>query len=157
MLTAKQYEAVGRLTITFNDIDQMLDMWLPDILGNPEPSVAFLIAGNEMFFKRKIEFSKKLLKAILDDQSAAKPEIDAVSELLEKAKALNGQRNQYVHSVAFVDYKERRRKLRTDKGVIECNEDEVMALADKAGDITVKLSQAFQKLQTILIKLRCGK
>jgi len=33
VLTAKQYEAIGRLALAFNEIDEMIDMYLPTFSG----------------------------------------------------------------------------------------------------------------------------
>jgi hypothetical protein len=154
MLTAEQFEAIGRLTIAFNEIEHLLDMYLPDILGNPEPSVAFLIAEAQSSVSRKIEFLKKLLEEISRDRPAAQSEITTVVGLLDKAKELSGRRNDYVHAFAFVDFKAKKRNLRTKKGVIECNANEILAVANEMDLFTVPLSQALHDLKTVLIKLR---
>lgn len=107
------------MTLAFNDIEHMIDMWVPSILGNPEASVAFLVAGKEKFAKRKIKFVRDLLEAFQQDRQAARLEIETVQQLLDKANLLYGRRNQYVHACAFVDYTARKRKLRTRTGVIQ--------------------------------------
>ena len=156
MLTQNQYEAIGRLALAFNEIDQMLDMYLPDILGNPEPTVAFFVAESQNFAARKIDFFKNLLKAILRDRPTAQAEILTVLALLDKAKAFSGQRNDYIHAFAFVDWKARKQNLRMKNRVVECNEEEIMTLAFEMSELTVPLSHALYELKMLLIKLRYG-
>jgi hypothetical protein len=154
MLTSKQYEAIGRLAVGFNEVEQMLDMYLPDLLGNPEPSAAFFIADPDNSAARKIEFIRRLLQSILQDRPVVQSEVGTVLGLLDKAKALLGQRNDYIHAFAFVDNRVRKRKLRTKKGDFECNEDEILTLAEQAGNLTTQLSHALHELKTMLMTLR---
>jgi hypothetical protein len=74
--------------------------------------------------------------------------------LLDKAKALLGQRNDYIHAYAFVDNRVRKRKLRTKKGDFECNEGEILTLAEQAGNLNTQLNHALHELKTMLITLR---
>jgi hypothetical protein len=156
MLTAKQYEAIGRMTLAFNGIEQLLDMYLPDILGNPEPSVAYLVAEKQHSATRKMDFLRELLEVICGDRPTVQAEAATVRDLLEKTKEFGRRRNEYVHSYAFIDYKARKRMLRSKKEVIECNEKDITDLATEMDDITVPLSQALHKLMTVLIKVRCA-
>ena len=156
MLSPKQYEAIGRLALAFNGIEQMLDMYLPDMLGNPEVSLAFALAERATSTARKIEFLRKVLQAILRDRPPVQPEISAVLALLERAKILSQRRNEYIHAFAFVDYEKRKRMLRTKNQLIECNEQEIMDLANEADDLRMYLSQSLHKLQVLLMKMRSG-
>jgi hypothetical protein len=154
VLTPKQHEAVGRLTLAFNEIEQMLDNWFPDMLGCAEPTVAFLIARRESFVRQKIAFLEQILNGILEDRPAVESEIKAVITLLGEAKTLNGNRNDYVHSFAFIDNRHKKRKNRMKKKTIDCDKEQILALAGQASDLAMHLSQAFHKLQTALIKAR---
>src|SRR5258708_27509171 len=105
MLTAKQYEVIGRLALAFNEIDEMIDMYLPYILGNPEWSVSLLMSDRSLSFNRKADFFRRVLLAIVEERPILEVQLKAVVDLLDKGKRLAEKRNGYVHSIGFIDYR----------------------------------------------------
>jgi len=134
MLTPKQFESIGRLTLAFNEIEEMISIYLPYILQNPEWNVSLLIAEGETF-SRKLEFFKKVLAAIADERPIAEVQTKAVQDLLDKAKRIADKRNYYVHAIGFIDFTKNERMLRSKRGVSPVDESEIFTLAAEASDI----------------------
>ena len=154
MLTGKQFEAIGRLTLGFNELETVLDTCLPYILQNPEWSVCLLMADKGHRFSDKIERFIKVLKAILEERPIAESRIKSVTSLLAKAKHIATKRNEYVHSVAYIDFRVNKRMIRNKKGTTTIDENEILQLAEEAGYIAMHLSQECENLRSLLMTLR---
>ena len=156
MLTGKQFEAIGRLTLGSNDIETMLDTYLPYILQNPEWSVCLLMADKGQRFGDKIERFIKVLKAILEERPIAGSQINSVIGLLEKAKHIAKKRNEFVHSVGYIDFRVNKRMIRNKQGTSPIDENEILHLAEEAGYIAAHLSQECENLRSLLVTLRAS-
>jgi hypothetical protein len=62
MLSAEVYEAIGRLTVAFNDVDYMMTACLTEYAEEGE--VSEITEENDPGFERKRDALKKRLKAI---------------------------------------------------------------------------------------------
>jgi hypothetical protein len=76
-LTAKQYEAIGRLMIAFNNLEMHIEVLFAHTLGAPEWSVSLLFAEEELFGK-KVERFKKVLRAISEDRPGFGEKIESL-------------------------------------------------------------------------------
>jgi hypothetical protein len=98
MLTAKQYEAIGRFTIAFNEIDQVVEVYLPLVVKYGQCTLPALPHKPQTFNARARAFRTAL------ELSSTCKEIAAcatcVIKLLDRAEAIAITRNQYVHAVA---------------------------------------------------------
>jgi hypothetical protein len=107
MLTSSQYEAIGHLTIAFNGIEYVLDIWSSSLIGIEEPMVSqFLATGvSDQKFFRKLEFFKGLIAAIVTDYHSIGHLADPIEGYLADAKKLSEDRNRIVHAFVVVDSK----------------------------------------------------
>ena len=64
MLTSQQYEAVGRLTLGFNDIESVIDAYVCTIFHAKEVLLGSLIAEDGSFEQKSNRF-KKVLKTLV--------------------------------------------------------------------------------------------
>ena len=62
MLSDEQYQAIGRLTIGFNEIDYLMDGYLIEYLGIPEFFIGEEILKREKFFRQRISLFDDVLK-----------------------------------------------------------------------------------------------
>jgi hypothetical protein len=157
MLTGKQFEAIGRLTLGSNDLEAVIDTYLPYILQNPEWSVCLLMADKGQRFSEKIERFIKVLTAILEERPIAESQINSVIGLLAKAKQIAIKRNEYVHSVAYIDFRVNKRMIRNKKGTATIDENQILQLAEEAGYIAMHLSQECENLRSLLVTLRTSR
>ena len=102
MITTRQYEAVGRLALAFNDLDFAMRRSLAKVLSIPELSVGLLLTDGESFGRNAALF-RKVLKALSDEYSSVKGLADAFSGTITAAATLAAERNRYVHATVVVD------------------------------------------------------
>jgi hypothetical protein len=131
MLTPEQYEAVGRITLAFNEIEFMVEAYLAHIIDSPEKNVSQFLAGSDQIFKKTQRFDK-ILKLIEKEYSALAKQVQIVRDLLRRALALAEERNGYVHALIVQDFGTRETKLRIrGKGEVACNVAELHRLAEE--------------------------
>jgi hypothetical protein len=98
MLTSKQYEAVGRLTILFNEIDEILNVYLPLIpqFGRFGPPKGL---GNEPTFNARAKTFRTVLELASEADAVAAIQVSAILPLLDRSLQLAARRNEFVHAV----------------------------------------------------------
>jgi len=152
MLTSRQYEAVGRLALAFNEIEWAFEMYMAHLIGAPEWSASLLFAGEGMF-RHKAERFDRLLKALAEGRPVLQAQIAPIRQWVKRAKELADRRNEYVHALVVDDFETNTTLLRI-KGIdTVCNEDEINCLAAEAavlvnqmhtdcGDLLVTVEEA---------------
>jgi hypothetical protein len=156
MLTEKEFAAIGRLTIAFNEIDETVAVYLPIILQTPEPGVAVLIAESDSFRKRA-DLCRNVLDAIARERPAAETLINIVRQLLKRSIEISQKRNQIVHSVESINYAKNERMLRSRKSVLPINAQDISDLGNEAFNIAYQLIAQFEELASFLKTLRALK
>lgn len=133
MLTPKQYEAIGEMALSFNDLEFSLEVYIAHLLKTPEWSVAIMLSEEGMF-RHKAERFKKILRAISRDRPAIQPQIEPVIDVLKKANKLADKRNGYVHAMVVQNFETKEVRLRTRRPAVEmvCNEEEINKLTEEA-------------------------
>ena len=132
MLTAAQYEAIGRFALAFNEIEFLLEVYIEQFLGTPEWAVASVLA-KEGGFSNKLHRFKKVLSAIAAKHPALKVDTDIVSAITNEAQQVADKRNQYVHALVVEDLRTKQANLLI-KGnpPAPFNDKEIAALIAKA-------------------------
>lgn len=105
MITDKEYEAIGRLALSFNEIESVLDNFSAALIGAREWKVSELLGNYRGDFGRKVDRFKGIVEAIAAERSVGAPSAHSILDLLKKAKMLAEQRNKYIHAVVVVDPK----------------------------------------------------
>jgi hypothetical protein len=156
MLTPTQLEAIGRLTLAFNEIDEVVGANLAAIIECPEWSVSLLLAEGESF-NRRTDLFRRVLDSIAAERPVVGPRIHSIQALLQKALEVSKKRNEFIHAVEYVDYEKNERMLRTKKkGIIPIVEQEIRDLADQAYAIAYQLLTECGELGADLSALRWG-
>lgn len=153
MLTSRQFEAIGRLTLAFNEIDETIGVYLPFIVQCPERGVSCLLVKNETF-SRRVDFFKNVLDEIAAERPIAVPNIVIVRNLLDQAIEISKRRNHFAHAVAFIDHGKNERMLRTKKGEFPVVEQDIFDLASEAYSVANRLIESCDELAAILASLR---
>jgi hypothetical protein len=65
MLTPKQYQLIGNLTLHFNEIELVIQVYFPYLVGAHEDTIGELIVSNEPSFSSKVELLRKVLKELV--------------------------------------------------------------------------------------------
>jgi hypothetical protein len=149
MLTPQQFEAIGRLTLAFNDIEYMIEVYLAHMLGTPEWSVSVLIAEEEQFGKKAERF-KRVLREIAEERPQIETRINLVLGLIAKAKELADNRNKYVHALVVHDFATNQAKLRMRREEIMCDEQKITDLAMQASDLAEQINTQCGELHEAL-------
>lgn len=153
MLTPKQYEAVGRLALAFNEIEHYFGVYMGHLLGTPERGVAELFA-EEGAFARKAERFKRVLKVIRAERPAAAVWIEGVEKLIDQAKAIAEERNGYVHALVVEDFERNETQLEVRGKRIVCDEDEIVDLAMQAAELVKEMHVQFGDLLVLVGEMR---
>jgi hypothetical protein len=101
MLTPKQFEAIGRLTLAFNELEYAVREYTPLLIGEKAPRSGF---------SDKTRFLRKGLIA-QDRPGWSAP----ILEALAKAEELAKKRNGYVHALVIHDFGTNETRLRIQK------------------------------------------
>lgn len=145
MLTEKQYEGIGRLTIAFNEIDAVVEAYLPLIAqfskyALPTPHN---VPRN---FNGRAQALKMTLEAVSADDELAGAYAGGVLKLLDMATTLAAKRNKYVHAVALIDVVTNARTLKMRSGSVPPDEKQIFELAEEASFIASKLVEECEGL-----------
>jgi hypothetical protein len=154
MLTGKQYEAIGKLALSFNEIEAVIDDFCAHLIGAAEWSVSVLIAQEQKEFSRKADRLKRIVKAIAGERPVLHPNAGAIANLLIKAKALADKRNEHVHALVVVDFRtnETRIKIRGDETA--CDEARIINWAIEASNLAKSLADECAELLGMLTEIR---
>ncbi len=152
MLTARQYEGIGRLTIAFNEIDEVVKAYLPLVVQYSKSSgpVPQNVLGT--FHRRAVAFRKVLESASVINELAG---ADAGSTLhvLDMAEEIAAKRNEYVHAVAFIDFTTNTRMLQTRSGNAPPDEKQIFDLASKAAFMALILAEKCEALLRLFLEM----
>ncbi|GGG89627.1 hypothetical protein [Silvibacterium dinghuense] len=124
MLPAKQYEGIGRFTIAFNEIDQVVEVYLPLVVRYSRCTLPEIHRNTRTLHARAVGFRTALELASAGNEIAA-----GILKLLDRAEAIATTRNQYVHAVAFIDFQTNTRMLQMRNGNAKPDEKQIMDLA----------------------------
>lgn len=137
MFTTEQFASIGRLALSFNEVEYIFDVYVAHILSTPEHSVGESIAEQGVFNQKADRF-KRILAAITKDRPGCRKEVDAVVKLIAEAKQLAEERNGYVHALIVEDLKNRETLLQIkgqyrpfDQGAIDLLAEKANALRDR--------------------------
>jgi len=153
MLTPQQFEAIGRLTLAFNDIEYMIEVYLAHMLGTPEWSVSVLIAEEEQFSKKAERF-KRVLRKIQEERPQIETRVTSVLGLIAKAKEVAEKRNDYVHALVVHDFATNQTKLRIRREEIICDERGIIDLAMQASALAQQINTECGELHEALESAR---
>ena len=156
MLTPHQYEAVGRLVLTFNEIEYAFEVYSAHLLGAPEWSVSVLLA-EEGTFRHKVERFDGILQAIGNEHPSFHTQIEPIRQWVRKAKELATKRNEYVHALVVHDFQTNEARLRIRGTDTVCNEAEINFLATEAAVLVDQLSKHCGDLHVMIEEARGSK
>lgn len=140
MLTAQQYEAIGRFALAFNEIEYFLEAYVEQFLGTPDWAVACVL-GEEGVFSNKLCRFKRVLSAIAKEHPALKSATEAAEKLAKEAGELSKKRNKYIHALVVEDTRTKQTSLRVKGTVTPFNEAEVAGLTAQAQGLAEKLNE----------------
>jgi hypothetical protein len=145
MLTPKQYESLGILSLTFNHLEDMLERIIECYLSGGTHSRLVKAVAAEGNFSQKAARFRRLLRAFREDHPELAAEIDVVRGFLTDATQVAEKRNAYMHALATYDvYKDETRLI--IKGVeTVCDEEEIIRLDREIMGVHAQLgSTAFE-------------
>jgi hypothetical protein len=152
-LSPKQYEAIGRMTLAFNDLEAVLEAYLMASLATPESGVSMLLS-DEGSFHQKVERLKRILRKISAERQGLESHTQTVIHLLGKASNLAKRRNDYVHAMVVQDLRTKAIQLRMRGASAVCDEKEINDLTGQLKALWNKLIMAYGELITVLCELR---
>ena len=100
MLTAAQYEAIGRVALGLNDLEDVIGLGLSYILGMHEEIVSQKLVDRERFLARKIVLFREVLNALCTEYPNLEPEIKHMEQVLKEVDDVADRRNKIVHAKA---------------------------------------------------------
>lgn len=127
MLTAKQYEGIGRFTIAFNEIDQVVEVYLPLVIKYARFTLPPAHRNPRTFHARAIAF-RAALELVSAAEEVAAAYAGGILKILDRAEAIAATRNQYVHA-AFIDFQTNMRMLQMRNGDAAPDEKQITDLA----------------------------
>ena len=156
MLTAKQFEAIGRVALLFNQIEWACERWYAAILGVPEMDVAIALSEEGMF-TAKVDRLTKLFSALDKQWPDIKAAVAGAKPLLTEAKALAGERNRYVHALMIFDPKTAQTRLRRKKENVPGDLPAIERVGAKAYALDHNLNSALYSVFLAVEKARKSK
>jgi hypothetical protein len=152
MLTAKQYEGIGRFTIAFNEIDQVVEVYLPLVVKYSECTLPTVHRNPRTFHARAVAFRTALERASAGDEIAA-AYAAGILKLLDRAEAIAATRNQYVHAVAFIDFQTNTRMLQMRNGDAAPDEKQITDLAMESAWLARHFAEECEGLLRMYIEI----
>ena len=137
-LSSEQYEAIGRLTLSFNHLESAFELYTIHVLGVQEWNVGVVIAEEGMF-RQKAERFKKVLTTIAKARPILAPQVQSIVILISKAKQLAEKRNMYVHSIVLHDMVTKQPKLRRGDHYVDCDLETIDRLAGNADVLSAQV------------------
>jgi hypothetical protein len=151
MLTIEQFEAIGRLTISFNHLEYFMELHTVDLIGARD-SIGYRIARREQFFDRKKRLLAEVLKALHATRPELQTRLDELLEVLDKAGDLAKQRNEIVHAVIATSNAENGYLWNTQKHTVPpCDVASIAKISEQIENLTQKLTVACGDLHRTLL------
>ncbi len=144
MLTARQYEGIGRFTIAFNEIDEVVRAYLPLVVQYSKCTLPPL--GTVRNFHARSVALRKALGAASAVDPLAGAYAASIIRFLDMADIIAAKRNQYVHGVAFIDFRTNTRMLQMRSGAAPPDEKQIFDLASEAPFVAIKLAEECEAL-----------
>ena len=141
MLSAEQYESLGKVTLTFNHLELTIQSIIASYLGHPESEMAQAVAMEGMF-RQKATRLDHMIKAFQERYPDRGPEADSVRQLLKAAIRLAERRNAYVHALTIHNYKENVTKLLIKGIETACDRRELEQLDSDMQFVAFQLGEA---------------
>lgn len=150
MLTARQYEGIGRFTIAFNEIDEVVKAYVPLV---EKYSKCVLPAGQARLqtFHTRLDSFRKVLKAASATDQLAGAYAANILKVLDTVSLVAAKRNEYVHAVAFIDFSTNTRMLQTRSGNVLPDEKQIFDLANQSAFMASKLAEECEALLRMYI------
>jgi hypothetical protein len=157
MLSSKQYETIGRLTIGFNEIEFLVEIYIVNFLGATEFAIGEMIASREKFFRHRTDLLEAILKVIADQYKFLSPQVSAVQNYISQARRLADKRNGIVHGLLIPDNRSGRPSLRFKNKDVVWDEAALEKLLTDLSKLTDDLSDACYALKEVVDETRIGK
>ena len=157
MLTEKQYEAIGRLALAFNEVEYAIDSWCALFVSAPERTVSRALCHDKTSFDLKLQRFKRIMRAIVEERPALKSRIEAIDKVLTRAKQLSEKRNEYVHALVVTDFRTMETKIRVKETEIECDHRAIYQLAIETRVLATQLVAEFAEFVVTLEQARKSK
>jgi hypothetical protein len=145
MLTARQYEGIGRFTIAFNEIDEVLKAYLPLVAQYSKCTLPPPHNAPWTFHRRAVAFRKVLESASASDELVG-AYAGKILHILDMANAIAARRNEYVHAVAFIDFTTNTRMLQMRSGNAPPDEKQIFDLGSEAAFVASILAEECEAL-----------
>ncbi|MGA2878590.1 MAG: hypothetical protein ABSG13_06535 [Bryobacteraceae bacterium] len=150
MLTEKQYELIGRITIAFNGIDFVMFLYTNHFLGTYEIEIAERI-GQSLF--RFFAQRSRLFETVLTEVALRYPDlgtlIDAVKEAATEAEVVNKERTRIVHGL-LIPSSTGTSTLRHGNAPVPCSEAELSDVLQRVRAVEDNLTFACEDLREAL-------
>jgi hypothetical protein len=156
MLTARQFEMIGRVTIAFNGIEAIIEFYGPMFVYGTISDGASLALGAKAKIEEKYNFKWKLksltsiLNSLAENHSELSPMIDALLEMLKRAGNLSDERNQIVHGHVVVDPGSQHFVLKGKGSTINASEERLESLVAEVSGFVDVFGLACYELYTAL-------
>jgi hypothetical protein len=152
MLTSRQYEGIGRFTIAFNEIDEVVKAYLPLVMQYSKCTLPPPHDAPRKFHARSVALRKALELASAVDPLAGAYAV-GILKFLDMANNIAAKRNQYVHAVAFIDFTTNTRMLQMKSGAAPPDEKQIFDLAAEACFVAAKLAEECETLLKMYLDL----
>jgi hypothetical protein len=152
MLSPKQFEALGRLTLAFNHIESAFETCAMVLLSPNEFAIGRAVV-KEGTFQNKANRLRRILDALCTEDNPVRIFADPICEIIDKAKKLADERNGYVHALIDHDFRENKTWLRVRGRRVACDESAMLDLAHQMGALVSRLDDEFDDLIVELQKV----
>jgi hypothetical protein len=155
MLTPKQYELVGRLTIDFSDLETAIEICAANLMGADSIFVALRVVRSAKTLDGRLSMLKEILNGLARECESFEPLVKDVLLQIERVYGLKDKRNKVVHSQSYEDrasgetvLRNPKREVVSEQHVVELIEDisaTTLAVYDAANKLVAQISyEAFE-------------
>lgn len=153
MLTPKQYEAVGRLALAFNEIEYAFEVFTMHYLSAAEWDVSEILAHEGMFRQKARRFSA-ILKVMAKRYSTCEPLMQEIQKWIKRAEKLAEKRNQYIHALMVPDFRTNTIRLRIGGNDVPCDEAAIFNLALESSTLANRIMTDCSELLVMINEIR---
>ena len=133
-ITSAQYEAIGRLAMATNDIDDYLDALLDHFLSTKIALVGRVCLGETRFVGDKHRLLRVIIRELANKFAAIQPFATPVNSTLDEVKALLDQRNRIIHGKVIIG-PGKTVSIESPQAVAHATPEQITALATKAASL----------------------
>jgi hypothetical protein len=153
VLTSTQYEAIGRLSLAFNELEYSIEFYSALLISAPEWSVSTMLA-EQGHFEAKATRLDSILQAIAGEHTELLSDCNALRDSVKRAKELANERNRYVHALVVDDLGSSDTRLRARGKEFVCNENEIVFLANGMSNLGFEIANQCGALHFSVDELR---